>query len=117
MSIDELQRLSKPTERISTLQYQRNLLSGIYEQSYSIFASTADAREALDYCLKGDRSDGDPIEPSLKSSEGPRKLIFNTLLFKLSLLRVVCDYIAGMTDSYAEEEYRKLYVIAPDILG
>jgi dGTPase len=24
--------------------------------------------------------------------------------------RVVCDYVAGMTDRYAQEEYRKLFV-------
>jgi dGTPase len=26
-----------------------------------------------------------------------------------SLHRVVCDYIAGMTDRYAQEEYQKLF--------
>ena len=28
--------------------------------------------------------------------------------------RIVCDYIAGMTDSYAIEEHRRLY--HPDVL-
>jgi len=26
-----------------------------------------------------------------------------------AFLSVICDYISGMTDNYAEEEYQKLY--------
>ena len=29
--------------------------------------------------------------------------------FQISLLRVICDHIAGMTDHYALQEYQKLY--------
>ena len=37
--------------------------------------------------------------------------------FRLYLLRVITDYIAGMTDSYAEKEYRKLYGVTHYILS
>lgn len=33
----------------------------------------------------------------------------NSMNFKASLLRVICDYIAGMTDSYAIKEHKNLY--------
>jgi dGTPase len=33
----------------------------------------------------------------------------NSVKFRIALLRTICDYIAGMTDSYATKEYAKLY--------
>jgi dGTPase len=30
-------------------------------------------------------------------------------------LRIVCDYIAGMTDRYAVQEHRRLFGWAPDL--
>lgn len=36
--------------------------------------------------------------------------------FRVCLMRVIADYISGMTDHYAETEYRKLYGIVHDIV-
>jgi dGTP triphosphohydrolase len=37
--------------------------------------------------------------PSLKANQR----------FQISLLRAICDHIAGMTDNFAISEYKKLY--------
>lgn len=36
---------------------------------------------------------------------------YNNKDFKVALIRIICDYIAGMTDNFAENEYHKLYGI------
>ncbi|QGG48051.1 deoxyguanosinetriphosphate triphosphohydrolase family protein [Heliorestis convoluta] len=73
-----------------------------------LFKDAADARNALDYCLNDEKS-----TEIIFSKE--HKVSLDKTKFKLSLLRVIADYIAGMTDSYAEKEYRKLYAIDHDI--
>ena len=44
-------------------------------------------------------------------------IIIDRKHFRLCLMRVIADYISGMTDNYAEQEYRKLYGIIHDILS
>jgi len=34
---------------------------------------------------------------------------FKDKINKLKLMRVICDHIAGMTDSYAIDEFKRLY--------
>lgn len=41
----------------------------------------------------------------------------NNDLFRVCLMRVIADYISGMTDSYAEKEYQKLYGVVHDIIS
>lgn len=48
----------------------------------------------------GDRTDREFLENKLKEEDYE---------FKMVLLRRVCDYIAGMTDRYAESQYERLY--------
>lgn len=43
-------------------------------------------------------------------------LVIYKNLFRICLMRVIADYIAGMTDSYAEKEYQKLYGVVHEIV-
>lgn len=43
-------------------------------------------------------------------------LVIYKKLFRICLMRVIADYIAGMTDSYAEKEYQKLYGVVHEIV-
>jgi dGTPase len=49
------------------------------------------------------------FESYVKNPKQLPKKIFARIDSENSLKRVVCDYIAGMTDRYAIEEYAKLF--------
>lgn len=117
--IDKNMLNSSILKRRNTLNDQLKILERILiNEDFNIFKSYPDAREALESCLKSEAKDGDAIKPEIKLCEKEEHhLIYNKLLFKISLIRVICDYIAGMTDSYAENEYRKLYALTSDIMG
>ena len=53
----------------------------------------------------------------VEKSQGEQLFInINRILFQICLMRVITDYIAGMTDYYAEQEYCKLYGIVHNVL-
>lgn len=53
----------------------------------------------------------------VEKSQGAQLFInINRILFQICLMRVITDYIAGMTDYYAEQEYCKLYGIVHNVL-
>lgn len=87
--------------------FYANSLPEIENFNRYLFKDAADARNALDYCLNGGHTE------IIFSKE--LRIPFNRTEFNLSLLRVIADYIAGMTDSYAEQEYKKLYAIDHDV--
>lgn len=84
-----------------------DMLGSIEHSNRYLFKDAADARIALDYCLNDKHSE------IIFSKEF--RVPFDRTKFNLSLLRVIADYISGMTDAYAEQEYRKLYAIDHDI--
>lgn len=87
--------------------FHKKTLANIEQHNRYLFKDAADARIALDYCLSDKHSE------IIFSKE--LRVPFNRTEFNLSLLRVIADYIAGMTDAYAEQEYRKLYAIDHDV--
>ena len=44
-----------------------------------------------------------------RKSPGPPDEAEASALRQKAARRVVCDYVAGMTDRYAQEDYRKLF--------
>lgn len=94
-------------------EYMRNFyiekLKEYQEENRYLFSDASEARVALDYCTNSNNETREIIF-SLE-----RRVPYNEDKFKLSLLRVIADYISGMTDAYAEHEYRKLYGMDHDV--
>lgn len=51
-----------------------------------------------------------------EQEEAEGVLVVYRNLFRICLMRVIADYIAGMTDAYAEKEYQKLYGVVHEIV-
>lgn len=51
-----------------------------------------------------------------EQEEAEGVLVVSRNLFRICLMRVIADYIAGMTDAYAEKEYQKLYGVVHEIV-
>lgn len=51
------------------------------------------------------------------SVEKAKVVVINKPWFRICLMRVIADYISGMTDFYAENEYRKLYGMTHAIMA
>lgn len=94
-------------------RYYPEKLGGIEAKQRHLFQDAADARMTLDYCLNKKETGKEQVLPITFVTNITVEL--SSVRFKLSLLRVIADYISGMTDAYAENEYRKLYGIDHDI--
>ena len=59
--------------------------------------------------VKKMRNDLEKFKMLSPKSKNIGQSVQKTSDFRIALLRVLCDYIGGMTDSYALGEYDKLY--------
>ncbi len=73
-----------------------------------LFDDPAQVRVTFEHCYAKESWN------NFSAAQGQR-IEVDRLDFKLALLRTVADYIAGMTDAYAEREYQKLYGICQDM--
>jgi dGTPase len=107
-SVDEFQRLSYNVVGFSDEMRRRNrelkdfLFTNLYRH-YRVVRMAVKAEQIITNLFNAYRS-----EPTIL----PKQV--QLLLKERSLERAICDYIAGMTDRFAIEEYRKIF--DPDIL-
>lgn len=75
---------------------------------YFLFKDSVECRDYFDFFFN--------VKKNGKSRNISGNEVFvDSFHFRICLMRVIADYISGMTDSYAEEEFRKLYGIVHDI--
>lgn len=107
-SVDDFQRLSYNVVSFSDEMRRRNrelkdfLFTNLYRH-YRVVRMAVKAEQIITNLFNAYRS-----EPTIL----PKQV--QQFLKERSLERVICDYIAGMTDRFAIEEYRKIF--DPDIL-
>lgn len=63
----------------------------------------------FDYFAERTKKSRSGIVGDLRSDLNKDHNIKNELPYRVALLRTICDYIAGMTDKFALEQYEKLY--------
>jgi dGTPase len=102
-SVGDLQRLSFPVIGFSEEMHRRNrqlkdfLYNNLYRH-YRVVRMSVKAERIISDLFQAYRS-----EPTIL----PRQ--FQDLIEERGLERVICDFIAGMTDRYAVEEHEKIF--------
>lgn len=99
-----------------------NILSN--DKSIYVFENACDCRKYFSDCHKMKENNTicmslDENNVSLINDSPTEEGLFIKIEyfeFRISLMRVIADYIAGMTDSYAEKEYQKLYGVVHEIV-
>jgi dGTPase len=104
--IESVEDVRKSKERIvnfsdEMLKYKKELQTFLYEHLYTHYRVLRMTQKAKHF-----------IERIFTTySNNPKQLPsrYQIMLPKNDKYRVICDYIAGMTDRYLQEEYQKLY--------
>ena len=91
------------------------------KSGFDLFKERYLIRVAFEECCYNERAkdiifEGENIRVVEKSQGAQLFININQTLFQICLMRVITDYIAGMTDYYAEQEYCKLYGIVHNVL-